>query len=84
MLLSFLEGTESSHMHEPWDENYRRGYQWWLMTEAKKVCRVYFKCFATSGVLVIGTSVDLLTAVHLSAPWYPTDQSINQNLFSEQ
>jgi len=24
-------------MHEPWDENYSRGYQWWLMTEAKKV-----------------------------------------------
>ena len=24
-------------MHEPWDENYSRGYEWWLMTEAKKV-----------------------------------------------
>jgi len=24
-------------MHEPWDENYQRGYEWWLMTEAKKV-----------------------------------------------
>lgn len=30
------EGTESSHMHEPWDENYQRGYEWWLITEAKK------------------------------------------------
>lgn len=30
------DGTESSHMHEPWDENYQRGYEWWLMTEAKK------------------------------------------------
>ena len=36
-ILVFLEGTESSHMHEPWDENYSRGYEWWLMTEAKKV-----------------------------------------------
>ena len=33
----FAEGTESSHMHESWDENYSRGYEWWLMTEAKKV-----------------------------------------------
>ncbi|ELU00545.1 hypothetical protein CAPTEDRAFT_162182 [Capitella teleta] len=30
------DGTESSHMHEPWDENYERGYEWWLMVEAKK------------------------------------------------
>ena len=29
------DGTESSHMHEPWDENYHRGYEWWLLTEAK-------------------------------------------------
>lgn len=33
----FSDGTESSHMHESWDENYHRGYEWWLMTEAKKV-----------------------------------------------
>jgi hypothetical protein len=32
-------GTESSHMHEEWDENYQRGYEWWIMTEAKKVCK---------------------------------------------
>ena len=31
------EGTESSHMHEAWDENYQRGYEWWMMKEAKKV-----------------------------------------------
>lgn len=30
------EGTEASHMHEEWDENYKRGYEWWLMVEAKK------------------------------------------------
>jgi len=29
-------------MHEPWDENYSRGYQWWLMTEAKKVAALLF------------------------------------------
>ena len=32
-----VDGTESSHMHESYDENYQRGYEWWLMTEAKKV-----------------------------------------------
>jgi galactosylceramidase len=30
------DGTESSHMHSADDENYNRGYEWWLMTEAKK------------------------------------------------
>ncbi|XP_064601368.1 galactocerebrosidase-like [Liolophura sinensis] len=30
------DGGEASHMHERWDENYQRGYEWWLMTEAKK------------------------------------------------
>uniref|UniRef100_A0A915JEG5 galactosylceramidase n=1 Tax=Romanomermis culicivorax TaxID=13658 RepID=A0A915JEG5_ROMCU len=28
-------------MHEEWDENYNRGYEWWLMKEAKKQ---YGKC----------------------------------------
>jgi hypothetical protein len=35
------DGSESSHMHEPWDENYNRGYEWWLMKEAKKVSILY-------------------------------------------
>ncbi|KAJ8298792.1 hypothetical protein KUTeg_022852, partial [Tegillarca granosa] len=30
------DGTEASHMHNSWDENYKRGYEWWLMVEAKK------------------------------------------------
>jgi galactosylceramidase len=30
------EGSESSHMHTPTDESYNRGYEWWLMKEAKK------------------------------------------------
>ncbi len=32
-----LDGTEASHMHTEDDKNYQRGYEWWLMTEAKKV-----------------------------------------------
>jgi len=24
-------------MHNSWDENYQRGYEWWLMVEARKV-----------------------------------------------
>ncbi|XP_058235523.1 galactocerebrosidase isoform X1 [Hemibagrus wyckioides] len=30
------DGTEPSHMHNETDENYFRGYEWWLMKEAKK------------------------------------------------
>ena len=29
-------GTEPSHSHQRGDENYTRGYEWWLMKEAKK------------------------------------------------
>ena len=30
------EGTEASHMHIRDEENYHRGYEWWLMKEAKR------------------------------------------------
>ncbi|MGD1085719.1 MAG: galactosylceramidase [Verrucomicrobiota bacterium] len=30
------QGTEPSHMHSRGDENYYRGYEWWMMSEAKK------------------------------------------------
>jgi galactosylceramidase len=30
------QGSEPSHMHTRNDENYFRGYEWWLMKEAKK------------------------------------------------
>ncbi|MGC8639117.1 MAG: hypothetical protein ACP5XB_04480 [Isosphaeraceae bacterium] len=30
------DGVEPSHMHTRNDENYHRGYEWWLMKEAKK------------------------------------------------
>jgi hypothetical protein len=29
-------GSEPSHMHSRGDENYHRGYEWWLMREARK------------------------------------------------
>ncbi len=29
------DGAESSHMHTAGDENYNRGYEWWLMEQAK-------------------------------------------------
>lgn len=29
------EGAEPSHMHAPGDEDYTRGYEWWLMKEAR-------------------------------------------------
>ena len=41
--LALAEGTESSHMHEEWDENYRRGYEWSMMVEAKKVANTVLK-----------------------------------------
>jgi galactosylceramidase len=30
------QGTEPTHMRSRTDENYARGYEWWLMAEAKK------------------------------------------------
>ena len=30
------EGTEASHMHVRDEENYERGYEWWIMQEAKR------------------------------------------------
>ncbi|KAK6179704.1 hypothetical protein SNE40_012007 [Patella caerulea] len=30
------DGTEASHMHYGWDEDYTRGYEWWMLQEAKK------------------------------------------------
>ena len=43
LLFHATEGTESSHMHEEWDENYNRGYEWWMMKEAKKVSIVLIR-----------------------------------------
>ena len=29
------DGSESSHMHDPWTTDYTRGYEWILMQQAK-------------------------------------------------
>ncbi len=34
--INSTDGVEPSHMHAREDENYSRGYEWWLMKEAKK------------------------------------------------
>jgi len=36
-------------MHDPWDENYQRGYEWWMLMEAKKVCH-----YLPYGVWLVG------------------------------
>ena len=36
-MMLMADGTESSHMHHEWEEDYSRGYEWWIMKEAKKV-----------------------------------------------
>lgn len=39
-VVTFVDATEASHMHNSWDEDYNRGYEWWMMAEAKKVHRI--------------------------------------------
>jgi len=34
--MNSTDGSEPSHMRTRDDENYNRGYEWWLMTESKK------------------------------------------------
>jgi hypothetical protein len=34
--MNSTDGSEPSHMRTPEDENYQRGYEWWLMEESKK------------------------------------------------
>ena len=43
--LYISEGTESSHMHMADDLNYHRGYEWWLMKEAKAVSLRFLHSF---------------------------------------
>ena len=33
--MNSTDGTEPSHMRTPDDENFTRGYEWWLMKEAR-------------------------------------------------
>ena len=64
LVISILtsDGTEASHMHNSWDENYERGYEWWLMKEAKKVS--HLECKPTSEVTL--TLVIKLNQYHTS------------------
>lgn len=49
------DGCEPSHQHTWDDENYQRGYEWWLMTEAKKRNpRVILDCLAWGAPAWIG------------------------------
>ncbi|HUE36681.1 MAG TPA: hypothetical protein VMO20_04770 [Candidatus Acidoferrum sp.] len=34
--MNSTDGSEPSHMHTRDDENYQRGYEWWLMQESKR------------------------------------------------
>ena len=34
---TMLQRAQRVHQHEAWDEDYTRGYEWWIMKEAKKV-----------------------------------------------
>ena len=34
--MNSTDGSEPSHMRTPDEENYQRGYEWWLMEESKK------------------------------------------------
>ena len=35
-------GTKSNHQHTQCDENYNRGYEWWLMNEVKNEIRIFY------------------------------------------
>ena len=35
-------GVEASHMHSELDENFLRGYEWWIMKQAKLVLPAFF------------------------------------------
>ena len=39
-------------MHTSDDENYQRGYEWWLMVEAKKVA-TYYKLYHLASYMTV-------------------------------
>jgi len=47
-------------MHEPWDENYLRGYEWWIMTEAKKVFPYFMLCSNLSWLVMVNLLKELI------------------------
>ena len=66
-------------MHAENDENYQRGYEWWLMTEAKKVgvwlCYVHlmtdclFFCAEEPGYQVVCTALGFPFLGKFEAIW---------------
>ena len=62
------DGTESSHMHSSDDLNYERGYEWWLMTEAKKVT-IYIVMNKVYIEVVYSALVKKVQKKHLTSPY---------------
>jgi galactosylceramidase len=58
------QGSELSHMHSKTDENYDRGYEWWLMEQARQ--RNPADCAGCHGVVGprMGRQWQLLVARH--------------------
>ena len=54
--INSTDGCEPSHMHTRDDQNYQRGYEWWLMEEAKKRNpQITFDCLAWGAPAWIGS-----------------------------
>ncbi|MGA2448863.1 MAG: galactosylceramidase [Polyangiaceae bacterium] len=56
------QGSELSHMHTATDENYFRGYEWWLMEQARaRNPAIYLDATPWSGPSWLGTNNNLFT-----------------------
>ncbi len=56
------QGSELSHMHTATDENYFRGYEWWLMEQARaRNPAIYLDATPWSGPSWVGTNNNLFT-----------------------
>jgi galactosylceramidase len=56
------QGSELSHMHSSTDENYFRGYEWWLMEQAKaRNPAIYLDATPWSGPSWLGNNNNLFT-----------------------
>ena len=54
-------------MHNSTDENYHRGYEWWLMKEAKQVqlnAVVMFSCLCVLAAAAAKETVGIKTSLH--------------------
>ena len=51
-------GSEATHMYFDGDENYQRGYEWWIMKEAKKVNSYsWSQSWSTHGILLFSAHI---------------------------